>query len=144
MTHTRFTLDNSTPSLWRVTFNNPPINLIDSVMIGELRELFAEVERHHGPTVLVFDSADTDYFLAHYDITAANRSLVDSLPMRSFRRRWTRSGKQWRAQRCRREPAKRSKTAYNNAPPSNFAWASTWHSSSRGSRRLVARTYNVM
>jgi len=28
----------------------------------------------------VFDSADPDYFLAHYDITAANRSLVNSLP----------------------------------------------------------------
>lgn len=63
-----------------MTFNNPPINLIDSVMIGELRELFAEVERDQGPTALVFDSADPDYFLAHYDITAANRSVVDSLP----------------------------------------------------------------
>src|SRR5712691_10482690 len=80
MTYTRFTLDNSTHSLWRATFNNPPINLIDSVMIGELRELFADVERNAGPTVLVFDSADPDYFLAHYDITAANRSLVNALP----------------------------------------------------------------
>jgi enoyl-CoA hydratase/carnithine racemase len=80
MTYTRFTLDNSTRSLWRATFNHPPINLIDSVMIGELRELFAEVETDQGPTVLVFDSADPDYFLAHYDITAVNRSLVDSLP----------------------------------------------------------------
>lgn len=82
MAYTRFTLDRSTPSLWRVTFNHPPINLIDSVMIGELGELFAEVERNEGPAVLVFDSADPDYFLAHYDITADNRSLVDSLPAR--------------------------------------------------------------
>jgi enoyl-CoA hydratase/carnithine racemase len=80
MTYTRFTLENSTSSLWRVTFDNPPINLIDSVMIGELRDLFAEVERDRGPTVLVLGSADSDYLLAHYDITAANRSLVDSLP----------------------------------------------------------------
>src|SRR5712675_1517372 len=79
MTYTRFTVG-STPSLWRVTFNHPPINLIDSVMIGELGELFAEVERNEGPAVVVFDSADMDYFLAHYDITTANRSLVDSLP----------------------------------------------------------------
>jgi hypothetical protein len=56
----------STRSLWRVTFNNPPINLIDSVMIAELREVFAEVERDRGPTVLVFGSADPDYFLGHY------------------------------------------------------------------------------
>jgi enoyl-CoA hydratase/carnithine racemase len=74
MVYMRFTLDRSTPSLWRVTFSHPPINLIDSVMIGELGELFAEVERNEGPAVLVFDSADPNYFLAHYDITAANRS----------------------------------------------------------------------
>ena len=79
-TYTRFSLDKSTPSLWRVTFDNPPINLIDSVMIEELGELFAEVARNQGPAVLVFDSADPDYFLAHYDITPANSSLVDSLP----------------------------------------------------------------
>jgi enoyl-CoA hydratase/carnithine racemase len=80
MTHTRFTLDSSSPSLWRVTFNHPPINLIDSVMIRELGELLAQVERDEGPPVLLFDSADPEYFLAHYDITPANRSRVDALP----------------------------------------------------------------
>ena len=80
MTFTRFTLDRSVPSLWRVTFHNPPINLIDSVMICDLGELFAEVERNEGPAVLIFDSADPAYFLAHYDITPANLALVESLP----------------------------------------------------------------
>ena len=70
MTYTRFTLDSSAPSLWRATFNHPPINLIDSVMIRELGDLFAAVERGEGPAVLVFYSADPDYFLAHYDVTA--------------------------------------------------------------------------
>ena len=79
MTFTRFTVDNSAPSLWRVTFDHPPINLIDYVMIGELGELLAEVERDEEPAVLVFNSADPDYFLAHYDI-AADPSLVNSLP----------------------------------------------------------------
>src|SRR5882724_4106101 len=76
---TRFTLDSPMASLWRVTFHNPPINLIDSVMIGELSELFAKVESTQGPAVLVFDSADPAYFLAHYDITPANLSRVESL-----------------------------------------------------------------
>ena len=79
MTFTRFTVDSSTPSLWRVTFDHPPINLIDHVMIGELGELLTEVERNEEPAVLVFNSADPDYFLAHYDI-AADPSLVNSLP----------------------------------------------------------------
>src|SRR5258706_10397002 len=83
MPYTRFTLDRSTPALWRATFNHPPINLIDSVMIRELGDLFAAVERGEGPAVLLFDSADPDYFLAHYDIpdfTAANRSPANALP----------------------------------------------------------------
>ena len=79
MTFTRFTVDSSTASLWRVTFDHPPINLIDHVMIGELGELLTEVERNEEPAVLVFNSADPDYFLAHYDI-AADPSLVNSLP----------------------------------------------------------------
>ena len=79
MTFPCFTVDSSTPSLWRVTFDHPPINLIDYVMIGELGELLAEVERDEEPAVLVFNSADPDYFLAHYDI-AADPSLVNSLP----------------------------------------------------------------
>jgi enoyl-CoA hydratase/carnithine racemase len=80
MTNTRFALDRSSPLLWRATFEHPPINLIDYVMIRELGELFAEVERNEGPAVLVFDSADPDYFLAHYDITPDSISAIDSLP----------------------------------------------------------------
>ena len=79
MTFTRFTLDSSAPSLWRVTFDHPPINLIDHVMIGELGELLTEVQRKVEPAVLLFDSADPEYFLAHYDI-AADPGLVESLP----------------------------------------------------------------
>jgi hypothetical protein len=37
MTYTCFKLDALTPSLWRTTFNNPPINLIDVRMVAELR-----------------------------------------------------------------------------------------------------------
>jgi enoyl-CoA hydratase/carnithine racemase len=80
MTYMRFTLDSSVPSLWRVSFNHPPINLIDSVLIEELGTLFEEVETNDGPAVVVFESADPEYFLSHYDITSDNRSRVQSLP----------------------------------------------------------------
>ena len=109
-----FSLDSSAPSLWRVTFNHPPINLIDSVMIGELGELFRDVESRNDLGVIVFDSADPDYFLAHYDITDGNRSKVKSLPAGPWHRfqsrtarappaRGLRSGCLWRWRtRCRR------------------------------------------
>jgi enoyl-CoA hydratase/carnithine racemase len=79
VTYTCFKLDALTPSLWRTTFNNPPINLIDVRMIAELRELFVRVERDEGPAVLIFESADPDYFLAHFDISPANLTELASL-----------------------------------------------------------------
>jgi enoyl-CoA hydratase/carnithine racemase len=67
-TNTRFDLFRSTPSLWRVTFNNPPINLIDAVMMKELLNLLTEIERDKRVGVVLFDSADPDFLLAHYDL----------------------------------------------------------------------------
>jgi enoyl-CoA hydratase/carnithine racemase len=75
-----FTLTKSTPTLWRVTFANPPINLIDPLMATELRALLNELETNTEVAVVVFDSADPDYFLAHYDI-AADTTEVDQLPL---------------------------------------------------------------
>jgi enoyl-CoA hydratase/carnithine racemase len=73
-TPTRFILTESSDSLWRVTFNNPPLNLIDSVMISELDALFSRIESSDTVAVVVFDSADPDFFLAHIDIVEiANR-----------------------------------------------------------------------
>ena len=41
----RFTVTR-TKSLWRVTFNHPPINLIDPTMVVELHELLTEIEQN--------------------------------------------------------------------------------------------------
>src|SRR6266403_1686489 len=79
MAYTRFSLDRSTPSLWRVTFDNPPINLIDPVMIVELHGLLTEIEQDKRVAVVTFDSTDPDFFLAHFDITA-DRAPYDALP----------------------------------------------------------------
>jgi enoyl-CoA hydratase/carnithine racemase len=67
-TPTRFILTESSDSLWRVTFNNPPLNLIDSLMISELDALLSRVEASDTVAVVVFDSADPDFFLAHFDV----------------------------------------------------------------------------
>ncbi len=78
-TSSRFTVTRSSPSLWRVTFHNPPINLIDPVMIVALHHLLTEIERDSQVAVVVFDSADPDFFLAHYDVVA-DASAFDALP----------------------------------------------------------------
>src|SRR5258708_26070383 len=79
MACTRFSLDRSTPSLWRVTFDNSPTSLIDPVMAVELDALLTEIEQDDRLAVVVFDSADREYVLAHFDITA-DRAPHDALP----------------------------------------------------------------
>ncbi len=49
-------------------------------MIVALDELLTEIEHDNRVAVVVFDSADPDFFLAHYDI-AADQSAFDGLPV---------------------------------------------------------------
>ncbi len=58
------------PGYWRATFSNPPINLIDPDTIAELSQLVTSLEADPDVKVIVFDSRDPDFFLAHYDILA--------------------------------------------------------------------------
>ncbi len=75
----RLRIDRRSPARWSVTFSNPPVNLIDAAMVGELQALLAEAEADERLAVIVFDSADPDFFLAHWDI-AADPALTDALP----------------------------------------------------------------
>ncbi|MFI7124956.1 enoyl-CoA hydratase/isomerase family protein [Nonomuraea sp. NPDC050153] len=69
---TRFTLTEHSDTLWRVTFDNPPVNLVDAPMTSELDALFARAEASDSLAVIVFDSADPDFYLAHYDLSNAD------------------------------------------------------------------------
>jgi len=64
---THFSVDASDHRLWRVTFDNPPINLVTPEMIRELPELIDRMEGSEDLRVVVFDSANPDFFLNHYD-----------------------------------------------------------------------------
>ena len=63
---TRFRLTRHTDKFWRVTFDNGPLNLIDGAMNFELHQLLDLVEQDERVAVVLFDSANPDYFLAHY------------------------------------------------------------------------------
>ncbi|HEY3503420.1 MAG TPA: enoyl-CoA hydratase/isomerase family protein [Actinocatenispora sp.] len=51
-----------------VEIDHPPMNLVDSGLVGQLAELVTALERDADTRVVVFGSADPDYFLAHYDV----------------------------------------------------------------------------
>jgi enoyl-CoA hydratase/carnithine racemase len=78
-TPTHLRLTEESPTLWRVTFDNPPVNVIGTDMMRDLKELLSELESNDTVNVVVFDSADPDFYLAHYDL-AADHAASESLP----------------------------------------------------------------
>ena len=66
-----------------VTVNNPPINLINRELYGELSGLAAELNRDRTLTVVVVKSADPEFFLAHFDVSAILKFSTDDEPRRS-------------------------------------------------------------
>ena len=65
---THFSVDRRSVSYCRVTFDHPPINTITATTVAELAELVGLIERDHDLKVVVFDSANPDFYLAHYDV----------------------------------------------------------------------------
>ncbi|MEU2358650.1 enoyl-CoA hydratase/isomerase family protein [Streptomyces misionensis] len=74
----RFQLTRHTTTFWRVTFDNGPLNLIDGQMNLELHHLLDLVEQDDQVAVVLFDSNNPDYFLAHY-AADADMSPLDAL-----------------------------------------------------------------
>jgi len=65
---THFSVDRRSPSYCRVTFDHPPINTITATTVAELAELVGLIEQDPDLNVVVFDSANPDFYLAHYDV----------------------------------------------------------------------------
>jgi enoyl-CoA hydratase/carnithine racemase len=65
-THLR--VDRRSTSYCRVTFDHPPINTITATTVAELAELVGLIEQDPDLNVVVFDSANPDFYLAHYDV----------------------------------------------------------------------------
>jgi enoyl-CoA hydratase/carnithine racemase len=72
------------PAYWRATFDNPPLNLFDPEVGLELRELINQMETSKELKVVVFDSADTDFYIGHVDIVRASEfpTAVDPTGLR--------------------------------------------------------------
>ncbi len=50
------------------TINNPPVNVMTLPLYQDLVGFTAEVEQDDAIKVVVFDSADPDFFIAHFDV----------------------------------------------------------------------------
>jgi enoyl-CoA hydratase/carnithine racemase len=64
---------------WRVTIDNPPINVMGPQMVRDFQEVIAALEADKDVRVVVFDSAVEGYFLNHSDFLGKLEDLT-SMP----------------------------------------------------------------
>jgi enoyl-CoA hydratase/carnithine racemase len=72
-------VDKETPTKWRVTFDNPLLNLMGPEFVVEFSKIVTAIEDDEQLRVVVFDSAVEGYFLNHSDFTVKIEELT-SLP----------------------------------------------------------------
>jgi enoyl-CoA hydratase/carnithine racemase len=76
---TQLRLTRRSPAYWRVTFDNPPINVMGPETVRQFQEVIGALEADKDVKVVVFDSAVDGYFLNHSDFLAKLEDLT-SMP----------------------------------------------------------------
>jgi enoyl-CoA hydratase/carnithine racemase len=72
-------LARSSPAYCRVTFDNPPLNLMGPEFVLQFKEIMTELETDEQVKVVVFESAVEGFFLNHSDFLAKLEELT-SIP----------------------------------------------------------------
>jgi enoyl-CoA hydratase/carnithine racemase len=67
----QFSTDRTYQGRWTITFSNPPINMFVPTTIVELGALMTDLEADSSVKVVVFQSANPDFFIAHLDVAKA-------------------------------------------------------------------------
>jgi enoyl-CoA hydratase/carnithine racemase len=68
-----------TPSYWRVVFDYPPFNVVDATIFESLQDLLARMDASPSLRVVVFESADPDFYLAHFDLTGKTGNITTAV-----------------------------------------------------------------
>jgi enoyl-CoA hydratase/carnithine racemase len=77
--NTQVRLTRRSPAYWRVTIDNPPLNVMGPETVRQFQAVIDELEVDGDVRVVVFDSAVEGYFLNHSDFTARLEDLT-SMP----------------------------------------------------------------
>src|SRR3982751_1250808 len=73
-------LTRRSPAYWRVTIDNPPVNVMGPEMVRQFQGVINAIEADEDVRVVVFDSAVDDYFLNHSDFLARLEDLTAMPP----------------------------------------------------------------
>src|ERR1700738_4459432 len=58
-----------TSAYWRVVFDYPPFNILDATLFQGLQDLLARMDASPSLRVVAFESANPEFYLAHFDLT---------------------------------------------------------------------------
>ena len=68
-----------TPAYWRVLFENPPFNIVDASIFEGLQNLLARMDVSPSLRVVVFESANPEFYLAHFDLTGKTGDITTAV-----------------------------------------------------------------
>src|SRR5882672_7145483 len=64
-----------TPAYWRAVFDNPPLSIMGARMFEGLQDLLARMDASPSLRVVVFESSNPEFYLAHFDLSDIAASL---------------------------------------------------------------------
>ncbi len=68
-----------TPAYWRVVFDYPPFNVLDGTVFQALQDLLGQIEANSALRAVVFESANADFFLSHFDLTGKLGNVMSAV-----------------------------------------------------------------
>src|SRR5713226_3166435 len=64
---------------WRVVFDSPPFNIVDAPMFDGLQDVLARMDASPSLRVVVFESANPEFYLAHFDLTGTTGNITTAV-----------------------------------------------------------------
>ena len=68
-----------TSAYWRVVFDYPPFNIVDATVFQGLQDLLARMDASPSLRVVVFESANPEFYLAHFDLTGKTGNITTAV-----------------------------------------------------------------
>ena len=68
-----------TPAYWRVVFDYPPFNIVDAILFQGLQDLLARMDASPSLRVVAFESANPEFYLAHFDLTGKTGNITTAV-----------------------------------------------------------------
>jgi enoyl-CoA hydratase/carnithine racemase len=68
-----------TSAYWRIVFDYPPFNIVDASIFQALQDLLARMDGSPSLRVVVFESANPEFYLSHFDLTGKIGNIMTAV-----------------------------------------------------------------